>query len=105
MFRKRDLLVLIVGLTIMQVLACLLINRFMFHPVKGGYDKMLDGYVDIGTNGVPIAARVIGGAKRNKVIMYCHGNAEDMTSIDGHFNGLIGKGYAIGLLETMRKVA
>ena len=99
LFRKRDLLVLIVGLAIMQGLACLLINRFMFHPVKGGYDKTLDGYIDIGTNGVPIAARVIGVPKRKKVIMYCHGNAEDMTSIDGRFNGLIGKGYAIATFD------
>ena len=94
-FRKRDLLILIVGLAIMQGLVCLLINRFMFHPVKGGYDKTLDGYVDIGTNGVSIAARVIGVPKKKKVIMYCHGNAEDMTSIDGRFSDLVGKGYAI----------
>lgn len=68
LFRKRDLFVLIVGLAIMQGLACLLINRFMFHPVKGGYDKTLDGYVDIGTNGVPIAARVIGGQKEIRLL-------------------------------------
>ena len=49
-FRKRNLLILIVGLAIMQGLVCLLINRFMFHPVKGGYDKTLDGYVNIGTS-------------------------------------------------------
>ena len=99
LFRKRDLLVVIVGLAIMQGLVCLLINRFMFHPVKGGYDKTLDGYVDIGTNGVSIAARVIGVPKKKKVIMYCHGNAEDMTSIDGRFDGLIGKGYAIATFD------
>ena len=99
LFRKRDLLVLIVGLAIMQGLVCLLINRLMFHPVKGGYDKTLDAYVDIGTNGVSIAARVIGVPKKNKVIMYCHGNAEDMTPIDGRFDGLIGKGYAIATFD------
>ena len=98
-FRKRDLLILIVGVAIMQMLVCLLINRFMFHPVKGGYDKTLDGYVDIGTNGVAIAARIIGVPKKKKVIMYCHGNAEDMTSIDGRFDGLVGKGYAIATFD------
>ena len=36
MFRKRDVAVLVVGVAIVQLLAWLLINRFMFHPVKGG---------------------------------------------------------------------
>ena len=98
LFQKRDFLVLIAGLAVMQGLACLLIDRFMFHPVKGGYDKMLDGYVDIGTNGVSVAARMI-GCQGKKVIIYCHGNAEDMTSIDGRFDGLIGKGYAIATFD------
>ncbi len=99
LFRKRDLLVVIAGVAVMQILVCLLINRFMFHPVKGGYNKTLDGYVDIGTNGVSIAARVIGGPEKKKVIMYCHGNAEDMTSIDGRFGNLIREGCAIATFD------
>ena len=99
LFRKRDLFVLIVGLAIMQGLACLLINRFMFHPVKGGYDKTLDGYVDIGTNGTTVAARTIGPSKGKKAILYCHGNAEDLTSIDGRFDELIGKGFTVATFD------
>jgi len=99
LFRKRDLLVLIAGLVIMQGLACLLINRFMFHPVKGGYDKTLDGYVDIGTNGVSIAARIVGAYEGKKVIMYCHGNAEDLTAVDGRFDALVAEGYTVATFD------
>ncbi len=99
LFRKRDLLVLIVGLAIIQGLICLFINRFMFHPVKGGYEKTLVGYVDIGTNGVSIAARTIGPSHGKKVILYCHGNAEDLTAIDGRFDGLIAAGYTVATFD------
>ena len=99
MFRKRDVAVLVAGVVIVQLLAFLLINRFMFHPVKGGYDRTMDGYVDIGTNGVAVAARVIGPAKGRKVVMYCHGNAEDMTAIDGRFDALVDDGYTIATFD------
>ena len=99
LFRKRDVVVLVAGVAIVQLLAGLLINRFMFHPVKGGYDRTLDGYVDIGTNGVAVAARVIGPAKGKKVVMYCHGNAEDMTAIDGRFDALVDDGYTIATFD------
>jgi pimeloyl-ACP methyl ester carboxylesterase len=98
-FSKRDICVLLFGVLLMQVLSCGLINQFMFHPVKDGYDKLIDGYVDIGTNGISIAARLIGISKGKKVIIYCHGNAEDITSIDGRFDELIGKGYAIATFD------
>ena len=99
LFRKRDLLVLIVGLAIMQILAALLINRFMFHPVKGGYDNTLDGYVNIGTNEGSVAARILGPKNGIKAILYCHGNAEDLTAIDGRFDGLVESGYTIATFD------
>ena len=98
-FRQRDMWILPIGIVLLQVLASVSINRFMFHPVKGGYDKTLDGYVDIGTNGMSIAARVIGPARGKKVILYCHGNAEDITSIDYHFDGLPVRGYTIAAFD------
>ena len=99
LFRKRDVWVVIAGVAIMQVLACLLINRFMFHPVKGGYDAALDGYVDIGTNGTAIAARVLGPHKGKKAIIYCHGNAEDITAIDGRFDNLVAAGCTVATFD------
>lgn len=98
-FQKRDVWIVIVGLAIMQILAALLINRFMFHPVNGGYDKTLDGYVDIGTNGVAVAARVLGPHKGKKAILYCHGNAEDLTAIGGRFDNLVAAGYTIATFD------
>ena len=81
LFRKRDIIVVIAGFAIMQVLAFLLIDRFMFCPMKGGYDETLEGYIDIGTNDMSVAARIIGPQKGKKVVIYCHGNAEDLTAL------------------------
>ena len=56
------------------------INSLMFHPVKGRYNVTTRGYVDIGTNGVKIAAIVLGPERGKKAIIRCHGNAEDALS-------------------------
>ena len=53
------------------------INSLMFHPVKGRYNATSRGYVDIGTNGVKVAAIVYGPEHGKKAIIRCHGNAED----------------------------
>lgn len=95
LFRKRDFIVLLIGFLAIQVLAGLLINRLMFHPVIGGYNKSMSGFVDIGTNGVKIAARVLGPADGRKAIIYCHGNAEDLTVLDERFHGVIEKGVVV----------
>ena len=101
LFRKRDVWVVIAGAVIVQLLAAMLINRFMFHPVKNGYRSDIDGFVDIGTNGVSIAARIVGAYKYKgkKVIMYCHGNAEDLTAIDGRFDALVAAGYTVATFD------
>ena len=39
-FRKRDLLVLIGGVAIMQILVCMFVNRFMFYPVTDGFENV-----------------------------------------------------------------
>ena len=98
-FRMRDLWVLPVGFFLVQALAFLTINRFMFHPVKGGYGSDIDGFVDVGTNGVSIAARVVGPSRSRKALLYCHGNAEDLTSIDGRFDALIAEGYTVATFD------
>ncbi len=54
--------VCVVALALLVGMGC--INLLMFHPEmsKGGYDESTEGYVDIGTNGVKIAAtRPVGG--------------------------------------------
>ena len=66
------------------------INSLMFHPVKGKYNATTRGYVDIGTNGVRIAAGVRGPERGSppsqelrrgkKAIIRCHGNSEDALS-------------------------
>ena len=99
LFRKGDGVVLLAGVSLMLGLASLLMNKFMFQPVRGGYDETLDGYVDIGTNGVSIAARLKGDVTIGKVVLYCHGNAEDMTAIDGRFHGLVEKGCAVATFD------
>lgn len=98
-FRKRDLLVLLTGFFLVQALTFFTVNRFMFHPVKDGYGSDIDGFVDIGTNGVSIAARIVGPSRGRKALLYCHGNAEDLTSVDGRFDALVAEGYTVATFD------
>ena len=81
------------------------INSMMFHPVKGGYNAMTRGYVDIGTNGVKVAAIAYGpergsppsqGLRRGKkAIIRCHGNAEDAKGTLWALKELANNGYTV----------
>ena len=85
------------------------INSLMFHPVKGGYDASTAGYVDIGTNGVKVAAIVLGsgrgsppsqGLRRGKkAIIRCHGNAEDALSTLDMLELLAEGGYTVASVD------
>ena len=75
-----------------RILACVVVvaliagtacvNSLMFHPEmsRGGYGESTEGYVDIGTNGVKIAAIVLGPGRGKKAILLCHGNADDAAN-------------------------
>lgn len=91
----RGILALLVGMAILQIAICTQINRFMFHPVKEGYSESSQGYVDIGTNGVRIAAIVSGPRHGKAAIIFFHGNAEDATSAKYRFAGLAKDGYTV----------
>jgi len=85
------------------------INSLMFHPVKGGYSATTMGYVDIGTNGVKVAAIVLGpergsppseGLRRGKkAIIRCHGNAEDAAGTLWALEELSDKGYTVASVD------
>ena len=85
------------------------INSLMFHPVKGRYNATTRGYVDIGTNGVKVAAIVYGpergnpssqGLKRGKkAIIRCHGNAEDALSTLDMLEPLAEAGYTVASVD------
>ena len=81
------------------VIACCAINMLMFHPVKGGYGADLPDYVDIGTNGVKIAALVQGPSHGKKAIIRCHGNAEDMTESVWALEKLTAEGYTVASVD------
>lgn len=87
-------IVFLVGL-----IGCCAINMLMFHPVKGGYDATTPGYVDIGTNGVKIAAYVLGPAHGKKAIIRCHGNAEDMVGTLWALRELASDGYTVASVD------
>ena len=89
----------ILFVVLLQVAAWLLVDRLMFHPVKGGYGENLRGYVDIGTNGVKMAAVVRGPQKGNAAIIYCHGNAEDITSSSDLFDMFALDGYTVAAVD------
>lgn len=85
------------------------INSLMFHPVKGKYNATTRGYVDIGTNGVKVAAIVYGpergsppsqGLRRGKkAIIRCHGNAEDALSTLDMLEPLAEAGYTVASVD------
>ena len=85
------------------------INSLMFHPVKCKYNATTRGYVDIGTNGVKVAAIVYGpergsppsqGLRRGKkAIIRCHGNAEDALSTLDMLELLAEGGYTVASVD------
>ena len=95
LFRARDIFVLLAGFVILQLLSYVLVNAFMFHPVRGGYSESYPGFVDIGTNGCRIAAVVLGPDHGKAAVIYCHGNAEDATAALERFANLVSAGYTV----------
>lgn len=95
MFRRRDLFVLMTGVIVVQLLAWLLADKYMFHPIKGGYQADCPNYVDVGTNGTRIACITVGPKHGKAAVIYCHGNAEDATSVYSRFSVLASQGYTI----------
>ena len=75
------------------------INSMMFHPVKGGYNATTRGYVDIGTNGVKVAAIVYGPERGKKAIIRCHGNAEDALGTLWALKELANDGYTVASVD------
>ena len=71
------------------------INSLMFHPMKGGYNTTTRGYVDIGTNGVKVAAIVYGPERGRKAIIRCHGNAEDAKGTLWALEAFTDMGYTV----------
>lgn len=81
---KGGLIVLLTLFVIMQAVGFLLLDQLMFHPemVCGGYGVDIPGFVDIGTKGNRIAAVRIGPEHGRKAVLFCHGNAQDITAVE-----------------------
>ena len=77
------------------------INSIMFHPemCRGGYRETTSGYVDIGTNGVKIAAVVRGPEHGKKALLRCHGNAENMVQTLWAVGELCAEGYTVAAVD------
>ena len=77
------------------------INSLMFHPemCRGGYDESTEGYVDIGTNGVKIAAIVFGTEGDRKAIIRCHGNAENAVHSLSVLRLLTKRGFTVACVD------
>ena len=91
------ILVIVLGLVVGT--GC--INTIMFHPefARDGYDEKSPGYVDIGTNGVRIAAVVRGPERGKKALIRCHGNAEDMMGTLWALEDLAEEGYTVAAVD------
>jgi len=75
------------------------INSLMFHPVKWRHGSHTSGYVEIGTNGVRIAAIVLGPEHGRKAIIRCHGNAESAVGTLWALKALAAEGYTVASVE------
>ena len=91
----------IIAIVVVLLLAIgtLCVNSLMFHPVKGGYYASTPGYVDIGTNGVKVAAIVYGPERGKKATIRCHGNAEDAKGTLWALEELSDKGYTVASVD------
>ena len=61
--------------------ACLVVNRAMFHPPRDPYGEDLPEFIRIGPADAPVAAvwMPVEGARR--AVLFAHGNAEDLSSV------------------------
>lgn len=83
-----------------ELLACGCINSIMFHPQCVSYDAQEAAYVDIGTNGVRIAAIVLAPqGESRKAIIRCHGNAEDAGNTLWALAELTQDGYTVASVD------
>lgn len=94
-FRKRDIVTLVAGVSAIQLLFYFLADWYMFHPVRRRYTFETPGVVNISTNDCAIAALVIGKLPNDRVLLYCHGNAEDIMDAGSKFSALREMGYTI----------
>ena len=97
--------------SVLRILACVVVvaliagtacvNSLMFHPefCRGGYGESTEGYVDIGTNGVKIAAIVLGPEHGKKAILRCHGNAEDAANSLSALRYLARRGFTVACVD------
>lgn len=85
----------------LEVIGSSFIDHFMFHPDYAGktYTESTKGFVDIGTNGVKIAAVVLGPKRGKKAIIRCHGNAENMYHSISVLRTLAEKGYTVAAVD------
>ncbi len=118
---KSPLRIVILVIVLGFVVGTGCINTLMFHPefARNGYDEETPGYVDIGTNGVRIAAIVRGPERGDppsqelrrgnppsqelrrgkKAIIRCHGNAEDMMGTLWALGDLAEQGYTVAAVD------
>lgn len=92
----RILLGLVIGV---EVVGCCCLNALMFCPQRPTYGREQAGYVDIGTNGVKVAAVVLGPQCGRKAVLRCHGNAEDACNTLEVLGALVEKGYTVASVD------
>lgn len=90
----------VVLFVLLQILSFFVLDALMFHPVKGGYDESAEGFVNLGREGEPrIAAVVLGLEHGRKVVLRCHGNAEDMYHTLGRLRPAAGDLFALAAVD------
>lgn len=89
----------LLAVALVEVFGCCCVNSLMFQPQRSTYDAMTPEYVDIGTNGVKVAAIVYRPKESHKAIIRCHGNAEDAANTLWALKYLTQKGYTVASVD------
>lgn len=99
LFQKRDVSIVVIAAVAVQILAFCLIDRIMFQPGEIRYTMNFPGVIDVSTNEATVAAFVAGNLQKGKVILYCHGNAEDILDSSSRFVFLSEHGCAFSAVD------
>ncbi|MCR5750365.1 MAG: alpha/beta hydrolase [Kiritimatiellae bacterium] len=91
--------IVVIVVVLMFAIGTLCIDSMMFHPPRPSYSAKRSGVVDIGTNGVRIAAIALGPERGKKAILRCHGNAEDMVESIATLCELAREGYTVASVD------
>lgn len=91
----RSAIAIVSAWALLNLFALCFINKFMFHPKPSSYNSQAEHLIIINDNGKKNAAFWIPRSGAEKVILYFHGNAEDIGNSLPILHGLQNAGFSV----------